>query len=249
MSGAFDAPPVRETVILAALERLETRPTRLVDTFALGCVLQSARLVEASLMKLDREPLARERHLSKVGSKTKERLQDIKDDDMFLGLTIGQIRKFYKVHRQTSLFFCFGRPKRLETDRPLPVFNIFLIIFFSSGRSSWTKERRRGTSSRPRTRCVRSSCLSVAFEGSRAVETSGALTTYLLALLAVPGEGGPFPLTETCANQTISTTCLRQQHHRIQVMPCPFSLSSRPLARLPFAHAPFSLQVRFLFPS
>lgn len=125
MSDAFDAPTVREAVILAALERLETRPTRLVDTFALGCVLQSARLVEASLMKLDREPLARERHLSKIGSKTKERLQDIKDDDMFLGLTIGQIRKFYKVHRQTSLFFCFGRPKRLETDRPLPVFNIF----------------------------------------------------------------------------------------------------------------------------
>lgn len=97
MFGAFDAPSVRETVILAALERLEARPTRMVDTFALGCVLQSARLVEASLMKLDREPSARERRLSKVGSKTKERLQDIKDDDMFLGLTVGQVRKFYKV--------------------------------------------------------------------------------------------------------------------------------------------------------
>lgn len=149
MFGAFDAPSVRETVILAALERLETRPTRMVDTFALGCVLQSARLVEASLMKLDREPSARERRLSKVGSKTKERLQDIKDDDMFLGLTVGQVRKFYKVRCQTSLFFCLGRPKRLETDWPLPVINLS-----SSGRSSWTKERRRGTSSRPRTRCV-----------------------------------------------------------------------------------------------
>jgi hypothetical protein len=107
---AFDAPSVREAVILRLLDRVHAGE-RVAETFALGTAYRSNRLVQASLGQFDGK-----RRAESVGGPAPNRrprrirLQSI-DPELYAMIPHALLQEFYEVH-------CVARPPTAWPCRP-----------------------------------------------------------------------------------------------------------------------------------